>query len=139
MIGVAAVVLGVVLLVAIWWGLSRHSDVDVELGSSFQLADGGSHLVVATNAQGMWEGQLAFTPRLVSNSVANDCVWPAWLIITPEVDGQIRDSKRVRPGERVSLPIPASTRQMRVRFEYVDPGNQGCVVTVTLSGAVLER
>jgi len=139
MIGAAAVVLGAVLPGAIWWGISRYSDLDVELGSSFQLADGRSHLVEATNAEGMWEGRLVFTPRLVSNSVANDCVLPAWLIIAPVADGQIRESKMVRHGERVSLSIPASTGQVRVRIEYADPGKQGCVVTVTLSGAALER
>ncbi len=139
MIGAAAVALGMVIPAAAWWGTTRNSDLDIRLGSSFQLTDGESQLVEATPAQAEWEGRLAFTPWLASNSVANDCVLPTSLIIAPEVDGKLLDSKRARHGQRVSLPIPASTRQVRVRIEYVDPENQGCLVTVTLSGAVLER
>ncbi len=139
MIVATAVVLGAVLPGAIWWGVSHNSDLGVELGSSFQLADGDSLLIEATPAGGEWEGRLTFTPLLVSNSVANDCVLPTWLTIAPQIDGQILDSKRARHGQPVSLPIPASTREVGLRIEYTDPGKQGCVVTVTLSGAALER
>ncbi|MGY0232961.1 hypothetical protein [Longispora urticae] len=138
----AAGALGVIVLVAgVWWGYNRWADVDVDLGGPFLVSATSTRTLVARIDEERWRGDLEFGVLMTSDNKTGDCVQPAMLRITASADARwlVDHERTVRTGGRVSIPIPEGTRVVKVFVEYLDPANQGCEVTATLTDGTLSR
>ncbi|MEV6522841.1 hypothetical protein AB0M43_12915 [Longispora sp. NPDC051575] len=123
------------------WLYTQWADVEVGLGGPFLISATSTRTIVAQIEQPRWRGDLEFGVLMTSDNKTGDCVQPASLRIKASADARwLEDHGRTaRTGERVSIPIPEGTRVVKVFVEYLDPANQGCEVTATLTGGTLSR
>jgi hypothetical protein len=122
-----------------WFWYDQYTDVDVRVGTAFQLSEQAPAVVVPRLARSEWGGALTFTPRVVAASTLGDCVLPARLMITPVTDGQRLAVKQAWHNTETAIAIPDGVGNVELDISLVEPPNQACVLTVTLARPVLHR
>jgi hypothetical protein len=140
-VAIAAVTLliGGVLPAGGWFWYDRYTDVEVRVGTAFQLSEQAPAIVAPKLARSRWGGELTFTPRLTAVSTLGDCVLPARLMITPVIDGQRLAVKEARHDKETAIMIPDSAGNVELDISLVEPPNQACVLNVALTRPVLHR
>ncbi len=135
----AALLVGAVLPIGTWLHFHRYANLTVDFGKAMRLREDASTMIVPVVKRTPWRGDLTFVPKLAPTGTVGDCVLPAVLAITPIVDGQLLAPRRVRHDEEVSIPIPDGSGEVKLDVLLEVPGEQGCVVMVTLARGILIR
>ncbi|GAA0991409.1 hypothetical protein GCM10009555_078700 [Acrocarpospora macrocephala] len=137
-VGIPLIVL--LLLTVTWLLAARHSDLPVHFGSPTRLDEEKVIMLEPRVDEDRWPaGDLSFTPKLATTQTLGDCLLPAELLITPMVDGHQLPQQTVQHDQEISIPIPEDSRKVGLGVRLKVPGNQGCVLDLTLARGTLVR